>query len=228
MHTPVGLFRRALLGLAMLGTIAALLYVYVRNWAPQRAHYPTQGIDVSNDQGAIDWQRVKADGVDFAYIKASEGADFRDDHFTANWRDAKAAGVEHGAYHYFTLCRLARDQAENFIALVPRAKDILPPALDLEFGGNCAARPARDVVIAEIATFIQMVEAHSEKPILLYITKEFEAEYRVSEAIDRPLWLRSLFFPPDYASHPWVMWQTSNLRSVDGINGKVDWNVVRP
>ena len=227
-RTPVGLLRRALLWLTLLLGLAALLYIYARQWAPPRGSYPVQGIDVSHHQGVIDWPLVKADGVDFAYIKASEGADFRDSRFTANWRESKAAGLDRGAYHFFTLCRLARDQAENFIALVPRDKAALPHALDLEFGGNCAARPARDVVIAEIATFIQMVEAHSEKPVMLYITKEFEAEYRVSEAIDRPLWLRNILFPPDYASHPWVMWQASNMRSVDGIGGQVDWNVVRP
>lgn len=221
------LLRHIIIGIGGFAVIAALTFVFVRSWTPSRTNYPVQGIDVSHHQGAIDWNRVRADGVEFAYIKASEGADLRDARFTENWRASGQAGVKRGAYHFFTLCRLARDQAENFIALVPRDEAALPHALDLEFGGNCSARPARGVILAEITTFIQMVEAHSEKPMILYMTKEFDDEYRVSEAINRSLWLRSIFFPPDYATHPWVMWQASNMRTVDGISGSVDWNVVR-
>jgi lysozyme len=224
---PARLLRQIIIGVGGFLIIAALMFFYTRSWTPSRASYPVQGIDVSHHQGTIDWNRVRADGVEFAYIKATEGADMRDARFTENWRGANQAGIKRGAYHFFTLCRLARDQAENFIALVPRDADALPYALDLEFGGNCSARPARAVILAEITTFIQMVEAHSEKPMVLYMTKEFEDEYKVSEAIDRSLWLRSIFFPPDYATHPWVMWQASNLRAVDGISGSVDWNVVR-
>jgi lysozyme len=72
-----------------------------------------------------------------------------------------------------------------------------------------------------------MVEAHAGQPAMLYITREFEEHYRVSEAIARPLWLRGLVLPPTYGARPWVMWQASNFRSVDGISGRVDWNVVR-
>lgn len=227
MRISARLLRHIFIAFCGLAALAVFVFFFARNWAPSRDDYPVQGIDVSHRQGAIDWNRVRADGTDFAYIKASEGADLRDAHFAENWRGAEQAGVKRGAYHFFTLCRLARDQAENFIALVPRDVDALPHALDLEFEGNCSARPARGVILAEIAMFIQMVEAHSEKPMVIYMTKEFEDEYRVSQAIDRSLWLRSLFFPPDYATHPWVMWQASNQRAVDGISGSVDWNVVR-
>ncbi len=227
MRISARLLRQIILGVSGIAVLALLAFFFARSWTPSRENYPVQGVDVSHHQGAIDWNRVRADGVDFAYIKATEGADMRDARFNENWRGSEQAGIKRGAYHFFTLCRLARDQAENFIALVPRDEDALPYALDLEFGGNCSARPARGVVISEIATFIQMVEAHSEKPMVIYMTKEFEDQYKVSEAIDRSLWLRSIFFPPDYATHPWVMWQANNQRAVNGISGSVDWNVVR-
>ncbi len=219
--------RRILIVAALLAVLAFAGWRYALGWAPSRAQYPTQGIDVSHHQGPIDWAAAKADGVDFAYIKASEGGNRRDPRFAENWRAAAEAGVRRGAYHFFTLCRPARDQATNFIALVPREGDALPPAVDLEFGGNCAARPRREALIAEVASFVKMVEAHSEKPVMLYITREFEEQYRVSEAIDRPLWLRRIALEPDYGGHPWVMWQAHNRRRVDGIDGPVDWNVLR-
>lgn len=60
------------------------------------------GVDVSNHQGVIEWERVSADGISFAYIKATEGGDHVDAQFYANWRAAATAGLDRGAYHFFT------------------------------------------------------------------------------------------------------------------------------
>jgi lysozyme len=228
MRSPKSILGRSYLIVGGFLLLALALWMIARSWHPSDADYPVQGIDVSHHQGTINWNEARADGVNFAYLKASEGADLRDPLFAENWDGTAKAGVRRGAYHFFTLCRLARDQATNFISVVPREAGALPPALDLEFGGNCSSRPSRAVLLAELAVFIKMVEAHSEQPVVLYLTKEFDEQYQISSSINRPLWLRSLFFPPVYGNHPWVMWQASNLRSVDGISGRVDWNVVRP
>jgi lysozyme len=213
--------------LAGFALLAGLIFWYAVHWRPSVNSYPVQGIDVSWHQGEIAWPTVAADDVDFAYIKATEGADMHDPRFAENWNAAAKAGIRRGAYHFFTLCRLASDQATNFIANVPRDAAALPAALDLEFGGNCQQRPSRDVLLHEVATFVRMVEAHTGKQIILYVTQEFDEFYRVSDAIDRQLWLRRMAFPPDYGARPWVMWQASSIRHVDGIDGRVDWNVVR-
>lgn len=216
------------MALIVLAAVAgAALWWFATGWAPARDRWPVQGVDVSHRQGTVDWPRVRAAGADFAYLKASEGGNHRDTRFAENWAGAAQAGVRRGAYHFFTLCAPGRDQATNFIALVPREADALPPAIDLEFGGNCAKRPDRDALLAELETFIEMVEAHSEKPVILYLTREFDESYRVSEAIDRPLWLRRMFLEPNYGAHPWVMWQAHARRRVDGIEGPADWNVLR-
>lgn len=222
------MIRKLALLISTLALLAGLGWFGFVHWAPGRDSYPTQGVDVSHDQGEIDWKAAQAAGVDFAYIKASEGGDFRDDRFAANWARTAEAGIKRGAYHVFSLCRPVKEQATNFIAMVPREADALPHALDLEFGDNCTTRPTRDALLANVAIFIRMVEAHSEKPMMLTITREFEKQYRVSEAINRPLWLRRIALTPDYGAHPWVMWRANPRRRVDGIEGPVDWNVVRP
>lgn len=117
------------------------------------------GVDVSTHQGTIDWRRVADDDIRFAYIKATEGGDFVDDHFATNWRAAGEAGLERGAYHFFTLCRPGADQADNFLRTVPKDGSALPPAVDLEFVGNCAGRPSRDDLLRELKTFVDRVEA---------------------------------------------------------------------
>lgn len=220
---------RIAVGLLLLSALTGFgLFLYAPHWHPSDSAYPRQGIDVSHHQGAIDWARLPAQGVDFAYIKASEGGDHRDTRFAENWRGAAAAGVRRGAYHFFTLCRPGADQAANFIAAVPADPDALPPAVDLEYMGNCARPVTVEAFHAELAAFVRAVEAHYRKPVLLYLTREFDEAYQVSARIDRPLWLRSLVFTPGFGARPWTYWQVSNARRLDGISGSVDWNVARP
>lgn len=210
---------------ALLGLIA---WSFAGRWHPSRANYPLQGIDVSHHQGRIDWARLPGQGVDFAYMKASEGADHRDSAFAANWAGAKAAGIRRGAYHFFTLCRPGAEQAANFIALVPVEADALPPAVDLEYLGNCSRRVAPPAFRAELATFIRLVEARYGKPVVLYLTAEFDRAYGVSAEFSRPLWLRSLVREPRFGAGAWTLWQASNFRRLDGVSGRVDWDVIRP
>ena len=79
---------------------------------------PVAGIDVSRHQGAIDWPRVAAAGIRFAWIKATEGGDYRDPAFGRNWELAEAAGVRRGAYHFVYWCRPAKDQGNWFVAFL--------------------------------------------------------------------------------------------------------------
>lgn len=63
------------------------------------------GIDVSEANGHIDWQKVKANEpkVDFAFIKASEGVGYTDPRLKENAINAHAAGIKIGFYHFATL-----------------------------------------------------------------------------------------------------------------------------
>jgi lysozyme len=142
-------------------------------YEPDRRAYPLRGIDVSHHQGTIDWRKVASDDVAFAFIKASEGGDHRDRLFARNWNEAEAAGVKAGAYHFFTFCRSGRDQAANFLQVLGERKGALPAALDLEFGGNCAAKPEASDIKREIESFLQAVESHTGAPVVLYVTAEF-------------------------------------------------------
>jgi lysozyme len=82
-----------------------------------RAHaMPVQGIDVSNWQGDIDWNKVRAAGTQFAFIKATEGGDYLDPKFAQNWQAAKSVGIPRGAYHMVYWCRAAHEQALWFIS----------------------------------------------------------------------------------------------------------------
>jgi lysozyme len=59
------------------------------------------GVDVSRWQGDIDWPKLRRQGANFAYIKATDGGDHLDPMFKKNWREADKAGLRRGAYHFF-------------------------------------------------------------------------------------------------------------------------------
>lgn len=203
--------------------LALAAWGWFRTYEPDRARFPLRGIDVSHHQGEIDWPAVAADDVAFAYLKASEGGDHRDRRFAANWNAARAAGIATGAYHFFTLCRPGADQAWNFIASVPDAPDALPPAVDLEFGGNCGRVPGGAQMRRELDAYLVQVESAYSKPALLYVTPEFLAAYR-DHLPARALWRRSIVRAPGDAS-AWALWQYHNRGRVAGIEGPVDLNV---
>jgi lysozyme len=183
------------------------------------------GIDVSSHQGAIDWARASADGINFAYIKATEGGDWVDDRFASNWAGAADAGLQRGAYHFFTLCRPGADQADNFLRTVPLDPTALPPVVDLEFSGNCSGRPDAETLRQELGTFVNRVEAATARQVVFYVMDDFDRRYRVTEVFDRERWRRRLFHRP--AADDWVIWQSSDRARVAGIEGGVDLNVMK-
>jgi lysozyme len=178
------------------------------------------GIDVSSHQGSIDWGRVRADGVSFAYLKATEGGTFDDSTFAANWRAADDAGIARGAYHFFTLCTTGILQAQHFLSVAAPDAASLPPAVDLELAGNCSARPAKADVRRELRAFTDAVESATGRPLVLYVGNDFQTAYGVD--IDRPRWKPRWLRRPSGA---WAIWQASGKGTVDGIAGPVDLDV---
>ncbi|NNC71840.1 MAG: glycoside hydrolase family 25 [Sphingomonadaceae bacterium] len=214
--------------LVLAAIVAAGLFYAAIHWRPSADRYPVQGITITAEQGEVHWPTLHAAGADFAYILATDGDTGRDPAFANNWAGARDAGMRYGAIHIWQLCRLAPDQATNFIANVPADEAALPPAVILRFKGNCADRPDVDVMISELATFLAMIEAHSENPALLYVTGDFDAAYGITSRVERSFWLQRRLFKPDYGAAPWVMWEATDILRVEGVENPARWNVVRP
>jgi lysozyme len=190
--------RAMLLGLGALATGAGagggvLAYPNIET---ARLWYDVIGVDVSNHQGNIDWPMLARTDVTFAYIKATEGGDFRDRRFQANWEEAKRAGLPRGAYHFFTQCRSGADQARNFIAAVPREQGALPPVVDLEHMGPCRSGPQVANLVEEVAAFLAMLQDHYGRRPVLYTDVVFDATYLRGHFTRETFWTRSIVLPP--------------------------------
>lgn len=206
--------------------VAAAPFAYSRlELAP--LWYSVVGIDVSNHQGVIDWPKVRAGGVRFAYIKATEGGDFRDKSFARNWQDSAGAGIPRGAYHFFTACKPGTEQARNFIAAVPRESIALPPVVDVEHDGPCRDGALVGDLVGEIERFMTDVQSHYGVRPLVYTTAEFHDANLKGKLASAQFWIRSLVVEPPFRKAEWRIWQYHNRGIRLGVEGPVDLNVFR-
>src|ERR1700678_3682119 len=91
------------------------------------------GIDVSEYDDAVDWPTAKAAGIDFAFVRVSDGLAFPDTKFSTYWPGARAGGVMRGAYQYFEPNVDPVQQADLLLSMMgPLLPGDLPPVLDLE------------------------------------------------------------------------------------------------
>lgn len=182
------------------------------------------GVDVHGSKGAIAWPRVRAGGVRFVYLKATEGLTFDDERFVWNRAAAKAAGLQVGAYHFARPDNNpARQEAEHFLRVArPRAGELLP-VLDWETGP-----PTGDWAVE----WLRIVgEAIGARPVL-YSYGDFLRRTGHADVLGRyPLWLAN-YGPNDGQRHPataptgyrLVAHQYTSRGSVSGIAGDVDLN----
>lgn len=109
----------------------------------------SRGIDVSGYQKAQDWEKHKADGVAFAFAKASEGMHGRDTMFDRHIADIIKAGLVPGAYHFGWPNQNVEAETDNYIGAVkPYTDGPFMHWLDLERyedGRNYRNRTAAEI-----------------------------------------------------------------------------------
>ncbi len=197
---------------------------------PLPTNFVVRGIDVSKYQGNIDWDRVASSGVQFAWIKSTEGGNRLDSKFAENWAAAKAAGVPRGAYHFVYWCRPWQDQMAWMEQNVPVEEDALPPVLDVELtptSPTCRRTLYRAPTITEMRAMLEEMERHYGKKPIIYSTVDFYAGILAGGALDDyPIWVRSTKYNPSvkYAGRRWHFWQYQSDGHVAGIGNKVDRN----
>ena len=190
------------------------------------------GLDVFHGDGPVDWTSVAAAGIEFAYVKASEGVAVTDSRFAQNWKAMKEAGVMRGAYHFFHPASSPEDQAGHFLAVMSDfSEGDLPPALDLEETSQAHDEwpgiPS-DQRIGLVLRWLKKVEDATGMRTVIYTRKGWVKDNLPgAEALkDHPLWVAD-FQSPDTPRIPaqwaaWTFWQFTETGTVPGVGSKVD------
>ena len=224
-------WRRRLAALLLLVALvgAGILWWQGRHWAPPRAQFPVQGVLIGAVDGPADFKALRAIGADFVYLEASAGASGRDARFAANLEQVRASALPFGVVHAYDPCVPAERQAANFVTMVPRDSSLLPPAIALDKLADACADPASEAGLeSELTTFLNQVEGHVGKPVVLKLSSRFEQRYHLAARIERNIWLERDWFQPDYAGRPWTLWTANSALSTQAGDTPVRWVVVQP
>jgi len=203
-----------------------------------------EGIDVYDGQGTIDWAKVKADGRDFAMMKATQGDYNTQTTFAENWSGSKAAGVLRSPYHFFDPTIDGVKQAQHFLSTLSMhgglAAGDLPPMLDIEcptssnqaqaspnceYTGNSGWVPSA-TLSKRVFDWLDTVEQATGRKPLVYSYPSWFADVGFTDAklAQYPLFIATLSNCADVPA-PWtttVFWQYSFTGTVTGIGGQVD------
>lgn len=184
-----------------------------------------EGIDVSRWQETIDWQKVKASGKEFAFIRVSDGLNYPDARFAANWAGAKDAGLLRGAYQFFRPAQSAEAQADMMIEAVGAlGPGDLPAVIDVE----AADGQSSATIVKKIRIWIERVEAATGRTPIIYAASGFwNTLSGTAEFAAFPLWVAN--YTTKCPSMPstwgdWHFWQFTDTGSVSGVSGNVDVN----
>lgn len=187
----------------------------------ERERFPIVGVDLSAHNGEVDFKRVAADGVNFVFLKATEGSTFKDPKFNANYEAARSAGLTVGAYHFFRFDSDGYEQGRNFLESVDSLALDLPLAIDIEEWGNPECDDTEAVVEA-LRGMIFALEGGRHK-VIIYTNKNGYTRFVRGRLEEMPVWVCSFTNPP-MPSDEWLLWQHSHESHVDGIDGPVDLN----
>lgn len=193
-----------------------------------------KGIDVSKHQGKIDWDKVKADGIQFAMIRAGIGSDQKnqdDPYFERNVRECERVGIPWGAYlySYALSIKQAESEADHMLRLLKGKNPSFPIAYDMEDADNYKTKhgmPSPTALVNYCDTFLRILEG-SEYYVSLYASLGWLEGKLKSSKLDRydkwvAQWNNNK--SSDYkGSHQ--MWQYASDGSVNGIAGNVDMNI---
>lgn len=193
-----------------------------------------RGIDVSVFQSGINWEKVRASGVDFAMIKATQGRSeqnpelrlFTDSFFIRNMIGAQKSGISIGVYHYLTAHTVteAVEEADYYISVISpyKSKVSLYAAVDVE---SKYLPSDKNMLTMIINAFCKRVQ-HAGFTPMVYTNPNF-INNRIGDISVWPLWLalwRDKKFVPSKEDYPNIrIWQWGS-EAVDGIGGTVDAN----
>lgn len=186
-----------------------------------------KGIDVSHWNGCIDFDKVKASGVEFVIIKAggSDKGFYTDSKFKENYEKAKAAGLYVGAYYFagkkFRGVEAGFADAQRFIDILKGLKFEYPVFIDIEAQEN---RYKEEITDAAVAFCQEMEKAGYFVGIYASDISGFKDKLHHDRIKDYAHWVARYGKEPEICKE-YGIWQYSSKGSVTGISGSVDMDI---
>lgn len=185
------------------------------------------GIDVSKFQGTIDWNKAKADGVEFAIIRAGYGMDMPeqdDPQFLRNIAECERLGIPYGVYlySYANTIEKASSEAEHVLRLINGFSPKLGIWYDVE--DKIHSNLSQDMLTQIIDTFSNKIRQCGYSVGIYANADWLQNKIAPSVSDSYPIWLAHWTTSTTYKK-PFVMWQYSGSGRINGISSNVDFNI---
>ena len=192
------------------------------------------GIDVSSHQGDIDWEAVKAEGVEFVFVRAvyrgyGTGKLVVDEKCIDNIEGAQSVGIDVGVYVFSQAISQAEvlEEASTVIGLLDGYTLQLPIVFDVEKVADSSAR-TNALTVQErtdlTKAFLEAVKNAGYQPMFYHNTEMGAMLLDLTQLTEYPKWFagynREFYWPYEYD-----IWQYSETGRVNGINGNVDLDI---
>ncbi len=190
------------------------------------------GIDISEHNGTIDFEKVKKAGVDFVIIRAgwrgaTEGVLHVDKSVEEYYRGAKNAGLEVGFYFFSQAVseQEAVEEADYLVSIIRGKNFDIPLAFDYEDFPDGRISSLSGEERTNIAkAFLERIRMHNYNAILYTNMAWLRDYYVIDEIKNYDIWFAQYYDIPEYP-YPFSIWQYSETGNIDGIEGNVDLNI---
>ena len=184
------------------------------------AGHEIKGIDVSHHQGNIDWKSISEDGIDYVYIKATEGASYVDPKFLKNATDAHKYGILVGAYHFFRMTSTPEEQFKSFKKQIDKAGIDLIPMVDVETSDGYSRR----IVQERLLVLLNLLEKEYGTKPMIYGTNRSYNELCAPEFNSYPLYIGRYGDnrPIVTGQGHYTIWQFTENGKVNGCEKPID------
>ena len=187
------------------------------------------GIDVSELQGKIDWEKVKNDCIEFAILRCGYGMDFsnQDDvEYERNANECERLGIPYGVYlmSYANTVEKARSEAKHVLRLIEGRKISLGVWHDIEDNGTSGAIN-KETLTNIINTFCNTIKNAGYK-VGVYANLNW-LENKIEKTIkdNYDIWVAQYYSKCEYEGK-YIMWQHTSSGKVNGISTNVDMNIL--
>ena len=182
-----------------------------------------KGIDVSEHNRNIDWEKVKAAGIDYAIIRCGYGDNYDnqdDKQWMRNVSECERLGIPYGVYiySYARNTDMASSEAQHVLRLISGHELSYPVYFDMEDNSTLGSDFG---AIAQ--TFCSTVQ-NAGYAVGVYANLNWWNKYLTDTRFEQwHRWVAQYNIQCDYTG-TYAMWQYSSKELVDGIDGTVDMN----
>ncbi|MDO4394007.1 MAG: GH25 family lysozyme [Bacillota bacterium] len=187
-----------------------------------------KGVDVSSHQNTINWQKAKADGVEFAIIRLGYGSDYEeqdDSKFAYNVQQCEKYNIPYGFYLYSYANTKSKNESEikHVKRLLKGTHPTYPVYYDLEDAKTTGKKSNAE--IQQYATnYCQQLKKAGYTPGVYASLSWWKKQLNTSKLDSYERWVAQWNTTGCTYSRSWKLWQCVDNYRINGISGKVDLN----